>query len=148
MKPLGVTMPFAVPDREYIALAKFLNAVENECGVKMAGLQPLDHNRSGLMLEMTGKNCSYELHWQNGIMTLGRVLTLGRVYQGKRERVFQGSPSVEANWSKMLAAVRGCEQRMKAEANLPPADRGVRFDLEALKRNYRPKFDRSRQLRM
>jgi hypothetical protein len=105
MKPLGVTMPFAVPDRQYLATAKFLNAVENECGVKMAGLQPLDHHRSGLTLEMTGKNCSYELHWQNGMMTLGRS------YQGKRERVFQGPPSVEANglkcWLQSATASKG-----------------------------------------
>jgi hypothetical protein len=141
MKPLGFTAPFAIPDREYLALAKFSNAVE-EYGIKMAALHPLDNKRSGLVLEMTGKNCSYELCWENGVMTLGRS------YRGKRERVFQGSPSVEANWNKMLETVRGCEQRMKAEANLPPADRGVRFDVEALKRNYRPQFDRSRQLRM
>jgi hypothetical protein len=106
-----------------------------------AALAPLDHQRSGLTLEMTGKNCSYELRWEN------RAMVLGRCYQGKRERVFQGSPSVEASWSKMLAAVRNAEQRMKAEVNSPPPGRGVKFDLEALQKNYQPKFDRARQIR-
>jgi hypothetical protein len=79
MKPLGVTMPFAVPDREYAALAKFLNAAEDQFEVKMLSLQPLDHKRSGLVLEMGAKNCSYELRWENSVMTLGRC------YRGKRD---------------------------------------------------------------
>jgi len=141
MKPLGVTMPFAVPDREYVALAKFLNAAEDQFGVKMHSVQPLDHQRSGLVLQLGAKNCSYELRWENGTMVLGRC------YQGKRERVFKGNPSAEGDWAKMQAAVRGCEQRMKAQAQLPPADRRARFDLEALRKNYQPKLDRARQLR-
>jgi hypothetical protein len=134
-------MPFAVPDREYISLAKFLNAAQDQCEVKMLSLQPLDHQRSGLVLQLGAKNCSYQLRWENGMMTLAQC------YQGKKQRVFQGSPSVEASWAKMLAAVRGCEQRMKTEVNLPPPGRGVKFDLEALRNNYQPKFDRARQIR-
>jgi hypothetical protein len=139
---IGVTMPFAVATREYTALAKFLNAAEDQCEVKMSALQPLADKRSGLVLEMAGKNCSYELQWENGTMVLGRCCS-----GGKRERVLQGSTSLEANWNKMLEAVRNCEQKMKAQANLPPADRRVRFDLEALRKNYQPKFDRPRQIR-
>jgi len=80
MKPLGVTMPFTVADREYLAMAKFLNAVQDQCEVKMLSLQPLADKRSGLRSEIARKNCSYELRWENGMMMLGRI------YRGKRER--------------------------------------------------------------
>jgi hypothetical protein len=131
--------PFSVPDREYIALAKFLNAAQDQCEVKTLSLQPLDHQRPGLTLEMSG---GYELHWENGAVTLGRCHP-----RGKRERLFQGSPSVEATWAKMLDVMRSQEQKVKLEANRPPADRRARFDLEALRKNYQPKFTRARQIR-
>jgi hypothetical protein len=138
MKPLGFTMPFAVANREYTALAKFLNAAEDQFKVKALSVKPLDHQRPGLTLQMSG---GYELQWQNGTMTLGQCRS------GKRERVFQGSASLEANWNKMLDVMRSQEQKVKAEANLPPADRRVRFDLEALRKNYQPKLTRARQIR-
>jgi hypothetical protein len=141
MKPLGVTMPFAVPDREYRALAKFMNAAEDQFAVKCAALQPLDHQRSGLTLQMSGKNCSYELQWQNG------TVMLGRCHSGKREQLFRGSAAVESTWAKMLEVMRSQEEKVKLEANLPPADKRVRFDLEALRKNYQPKFSRARQIR-
>ena len=134
-------MPFAVPDREYLALGKFLAAAEDQFAVKCAALQPLDHNRSGLTLEMSGKNCSYELRWENS------TVMLGRCHSGKREQLFRGSPAVESTWTKMLDVMRSQEQKVKLEANLPPAGRRIRFDLEALRKNYRPKFTRARQIR-
>jgi hypothetical protein len=139
MKPLGVTMPFRVADREYLALTKFMNAVEDQHGIKMAGLQPLDHQRSGLTLQLSG---GYELHWQNGTVLLGRCHA-----DGKREQLFRGAAAVESTWAKMLEVMRSQEEKVKLEANLPPADKRVRFDLEALRKNYQPKFDRARQIR-
>ena len=135
-------MPFAVPDREYRALAKFMNAAEDQFKVKALNLQPLDHQRSGLTLQLSGKNCSYELHWQNGTVMLGRCHS-----DGRREQLFRGSPAVESTWTKMLEVMRSQAEKVKLEADRPPADRRVRFDLEALRKNYQPKFDRARQLR-
>jgi hypothetical protein len=139
MKPLGVTMPFRVADREYLALAKFMNAAEDQFKVKALNLQPLDHRRSGLTLQMSG---GYELQWQNGTVLLGRCHS-----GGKREQLFRGSAAVESTWAKMLEVMRSQEEKVKLEANLPPAGRRVTFDLEALRKNYQPKFDRARQLR-
>jgi hypothetical protein len=138
MKPLGITMPFRVADREYLALAKFSNAAEDQFKVKALNLEPLDH-RPGLVLEMSG---GYELRLENGRVTLGRCSQ-----QGKRERLFQGSAAVESTWAKMLSVIRSQEEKVKLEANRPPADRRVRFDLEALQKNYQPQFDRARQIR-
>jgi hypothetical protein len=136
-------MPFAVPDREYLALGKFLAAAEDQFAVKCAALQPLDHQRSGLTLQMSGKNCFYELQWQNGTVMLGRCHS-----GGKREQLFRGSAAVEATWAKMLEVMRSQAEKVKLEAELPSAgSRRVRFDLEALRKNYQPKFDRGRQLR-
>jgi len=137
MKPLGFTMPFRVPEREYLALAKFMNAAEDQFKVKALNLESLDHQRSGLTLQMSG---GYELQWQNG------TVMLGRCHQGKKERLFQGSPAVESTWAQMLDVMRSQEQKVKLEANRPPAKR-IRFDLEALRKNYRPQFDRARQIR-
>ena len=132
-------MPFRVADREYLALAKFMNAAEDQHGIKMAGLQPLDHQRPGLNLQLSG---GYELQWQNGTVMLGRCHS-----DGRRERLFQGSAAVESTWAKILDVMRSQEQKVKAEANRPPADRRVRFDLEALRKNYQPKLTRARQIR-
>jgi hypothetical protein len=133
-------MPFKVPDREYLALAKFLNAAESQSKVKALNLEPLDHQRSGLKLEMSG---GYELQWQNG------TVMLGRCHSGKREQLFKGSPSVESTWAKMLEVIRSQEEKVKLEANRPRelSRRRVRFDLEALRKNYQPQFDRARQIR-
>jgi hypothetical protein len=140
MKPLGFTAPFSIPDREYVALAKFSNAAEDQLKVKALSIKPLDHQRPGLTLEMSG---GYELQWQGGTVLLGRCYS-----DGKRERLFQGSAAVESTWAKMLGVMRSQEQKVKLQANLPPADRRrVRFDLEALRKNYRPEFDRARQIR-
>ena len=137
MKPPGFTMPFRVADREYLALAKFMNAAEDQFKVKALNLQPLDHQRCGLTLQMSG---GYELQWQNG------TVLLGRCHSGKREQLFRGSAAVESTWTKMLDVMRSQEEKVKLEANLP-AGRRVRFDLEALRKNYQPKFDRARQIR-
>ena len=131
-------MPFRVADREYLALAKFMNAAEDQHGIKMAGLQPLDHQRPGLNLQLSG---GYELQWQNG------TVLLGRCHSGKREQLFRGSAAVESTWAKMLDVMRSQAEKVKLEADLPPAGRRVTFDLEALRKNYQPKFDRGRQLR-
>ena len=131
-------MPFAVPDREYLALGKFLAAAEDQFAVKCAALQPLDHQRCGLTLQMSG---GYELQWQNG------TVLLGRCHSGKREQLFRGSAAVESTWAKMLEVMRSQAEKVKLEANLPPADKRVRFDLEALRKNYQPKFTRARQIR-
>jgi len=131
-------MPFAVPDREYLALTKFTNAAEDQFKVKALNLESLDHQRSGLTLQMSG---GYELQWQNG------TVMLGRCHSGKREQLFRGSAAVESTWAKMLEVMRSQEQKVKLEANLPPADKRVRFDLEALRKNYQPKFTRARQIR-
>jgi hypothetical protein len=138
MKPLGFTMPFAVADREYLALAGFLNAAESRFEVKALNLEPLEHQRPGLNLQMSG---GYELQWQNG------TVLLGRCHQGKKERLFQGPAAVESTWAKMLDVMRSQAEKVKLEANLPPADKRVRFDLEELRKNYVPKFDRARQIR-
>src|SRR6516165_3278508 len=108
MKPLGVTMPFRVADREYLALAKFMNAAEDQFKVKALNLQPLDHQRSGLTLQMSG---GYELQWQNG------TVMLGRCHSGKREQLFRGSAAVESTWAKMLDVMRSQEEKVKLEAN-------------------------------
>src|SRR5262249_23097772 len=98
----------------------------------------LDHQRSGLTLQMSG---GYELQWQSG------TVLLGRCHQGKKERLFQGPAAVESTWAKMLDVMRSQEQKVKLKANLPPADRRARFDLEALRKNYQPQFTRARQIR-
>ena len=131
-------MPFRVADREYLALAKFMNAAEDQFKVKALNLQPLDHQRSGLTLQMSG---GYELQWQNG------TVMLGRCHSGKREQLFRGSAAVESTWAKMLDVMRSQAEKVKLEADRPPADRRVRFDLEALRKNYQPKFTRARQIR-
>jgi hypothetical protein len=137
MKPLGVTMPFAVADREYVAMLRFLNAAEDQHGIKMSALQPLDHQRSGLTLELSG---GYELQWQGGMVLLGRC------HQGKREQLFKGSPAVEATWAKMLDVMRSQEQKVKVEANRIQS-RKVQFDVQTLQESYKPKLDRARQIR-
>ena len=132
-------MPFSVPDREYLALTKFMSAAEDQFKVKALNLQPLDHQRCGLNLQMSG---GYELQWQNG------TVMLGRCHSGKREQLFRGPAAVESTWAKMLDVMRSQAEKVKLEAELPPAgSRRVRFDLEALRKNYQPKFDRARQLR-
>ena len=45
--------------REYTALAKFQNAAEDRFKVKALNLEPLDHQRSGLTLQMrAATNCN------------------------------------------------------------------------------------------
>ena len=132
-------MPFAVPDREYLALAKFMNAAEDQFKVKALNLQPLDHQRCGFNLQLSG---GYELQWQNGTVLLGRCHS-----SGKREQLFRGSAAVESTWAKMLEVMRSQAEKVKLEANLPPAGRRVTFDLEALRKNYQPKLTRARQIR-
>jgi hypothetical protein len=135
-------MPFKVPDREYLALAKFSNAAEDHFKVKALNLESLDHQRPGLVLEMTG---GYELRWESGAVMLGRCHS-----DGRREQLFRGSAAVESTWAKMLDVMRSQEQKVKLEANRPRASlsrRAVRFDLEALRKEYRPQFDRARQIR-
>ena len=132
-------MPFRVADREYLALAKFMNAAEDQFKVKALNLESLDHQRAGLTLQLSG---GYELQWQNG------TVMLGRCHSGKREQLFRGSAAVESTWAKMLDVMRSQEEKVKLEANLPrELNRRVRFDLEALRKNYQPKFDRARQIR-
>jgi hypothetical protein len=134
---VGMMMPFKVASREYASMCRFQNAIEDEHGVKMLALKPLDHGRKGLTLEMASKHCSYELQWQNGTMVLGRF------YQGRKQMVYRGSPSVESEWNRMLDAVRCCEGRMKAEAS-----RMINPMTEIDVKSSAPKLDRRRQLRM
>ena len=122
------------------SMCRFQNAIEDEHGIKMLAIKPLDHNRKGLVLEMASRNCSYELLWVNGLVTLGRF------YRGQRQMVYRGSPSVESEWNRMRDAVRSCEGKMAAEANRRTP--GMTIDVEALKKNYAPKLDIRRRLRM
>jgi len=46
----GLTMPYGVPNREYGSMCRFQNRIEDEHGVKMLVLKPLDHGRAGLVL--------------------------------------------------------------------------------------------------
>jgi hypothetical protein len=130
-----------VPNREYASMCRFSNSIEDGFGVKTVGLRELDHGRKGLVLEMAGKHCSYELQWENGMMVLGRF------YQGRREMLYRGSPSVESEWNRMLDAVRCCEGKMALEAFRMINSR-MRIHVESIKKNYAPKLPIQRRLRM
>lgn len=136
MRTFGLTMPYGVPSREYASMCRFQNSIEDAFGVKMVGLKALDHGRKGLVLEMAGKNCSYELQWENG------MIVLGRFYQGMRQMLYKGSPAVEYEWTKLFHVVRDCEMRMKAESPR------LTMDVAEIKRNYAPKLDIQPRLRM
>ena len=128
MRTFGLTMPYGVPSREYANMCRFSNSIEDGLGVKMLSLKALDHGRKGLTLEMASKNCSYELQWNGGSMILGRF------YNGRRERLFEGSPSVPAEWTRLLSVVQGCEERMKLETSRLPRP-GIRIDVAELNRS-------------
>jgi hypothetical protein len=140
MKP-DITNAYGVLHRDYSSMCRWQNAVQDEFGIKKVEVKGLGRNRSGLVLSMTGPNCSYELHLEGGRMLLGRF------YGGRRQMVYKGSPSRQAEWDRMFDAVRGLEKRMKVEASRMPSPR-ITIDVEALKRNYKPKLDRKWQLRM
>jgi hypothetical protein len=140
MKP-DITNAYGILHRDYASMCRFGNAVEDEFGIKKVEVKGLGKNRTGLVLAMIGPSCSYELHLQNGSMLLGRF------YQGRRQMVYKGSPSVQGEWDRMFEAVRGLEKRMKVEASRMPS-RKVTIDVEALKRDYKPKLDIGWRLRM
>jgi hypothetical protein len=99
---------FGVRPVEYVALAKLQNSIEDEFGIKVLSLKPLGHHRKGLVLQMAGKFAEYELLWEHG------GLKLGVFANGKRWLAYQGSPSVENEWLRLLQTIRQLELVVKA----------------------------------
>jgi len=101
---------FGVRACEYICLAKLQNSIEDEHGIKVLSLEPLDHHRQGLVLEMAGKSAEYSLRWESGRIKVGVFCN------GKRWLAFQGSPSVENEWLRLLQTFRQLEVVAKEDA--------------------------------
>jgi hypothetical protein len=90
MKP-DITKAYGILHRDYSSMCRWQNAVQDEFGIKKVEVKELGKNRGpGLVLAMTGPSCSYELQLQNEMMLLGRF------YQGRRQLVCKGSPSLLA----------------------------------------------------
>src|SRR5262245_19926455 len=111
MKPLNVLCRmFGVRPCEYVSLAKLQNSIEGEFGIKVLSLEPLDHHRKGLVLQMAGKFSEYELLWEFD------KIKLGVFCNGRRWLAYQGSPCLENEWMRSLGTIRQLELVTKEDA--------------------------------
>jgi hypothetical protein len=101
---------FGIPYWQYVLLARFENSIQDELGIKLLSLHELEGYHKGLTLGFAGQG-EYELRIERGTMMLGRF------WNGRREKVFEGSPAIEAEWSRLLGIVRHCEVKRKEDVH-------------------------------
>jgi hypothetical protein len=94
-----------VSDRDYFCLTKFLPRAES-IGLEATGLDRGTFN--GCVLRLHGRSHDYELRLNgNGQVLLGRTEK-----DGSRVRLCAGSANTEAQWDKLLEALRQSEGRL------------------------------------
>jgi hypothetical protein len=93
-----------ISDREYLALGKFSNAVEQQLGLKTTGIGKGPFG-TGCLLQLSGSSHHYE------VLVSGAGLLLGKVQaSGQRVRLAEGADT-EATWAKLLETVQREEKR-------------------------------------
>jgi hypothetical protein len=98
---------FGLDTRTYVSLAKFASQVE-KLGFKILAIGPGPF-KAGALLKMASPNHDYELL----VDGTGRMF-LGRVENDGKRSLREGGTNTEAQWEKLLSALKNSERRVSA----------------------------------